>query len=364
MATFSRRPQLTLVSAADDHYPPASDADDQLPTNVTVNMRLPQFFHRWFKPIVIDGEGLAEGTELGYLTLLRWWKQLTSDPPLRLIDPFVVATFSARLRKATYRRGPLGKERPLSAHRVSVMLRNLRALLNRCGAQREPNKQTAGLPLKVPAVPVESIESDPKPCFTLDEAKRIVAAARFIDCPKLDGIEPWQFWRALLAWYYVTSLRRGSLLRLEWSMLRHDGHYCWATVPARLVGKTKKPKRIVLPPWCWREVEHWPRRSERIFLWPHDDDHLNDVHYRLQTLAGIAEEQQLSIQGWRRTHGDAMGNEGLEIAERLAQMALDHSDRRTTKQHYVDFENRVRLRLPPLWDELPPADDRQRRLFD
>jgi hypothetical protein len=43
-------------------------------------------------------------------------------------------------------------------------------------------------------------------------------------------------------------------------------------------------------------------------------------------------------------------------------LSLDHADASTTKKHYADFENRVRLRLPPLWDE--PIDDSQKRLFD
>lgn len=358
------RPHFRVIRHDDDTPEPgvASEGEDCSPGKVSENMRLPQFYHRWFVPIVVEGQGRAVGTDLGYRSLLHWWKALTTDPPLRLIDPFVIATFSAKLRKATYRRGKLGIERPLSPNRVSILLRNLRAILNRVGEQRDPSKETAGLKVKVPVVPVETVEAEPKPHFSLDEAKRIIAAAYKIDRPRLEGIEPWQFWRGLLSWYYVTGLRRGTLLNAEWHMTRCESSQWFLNVPGRLVEKTGKPKKVAIPGWAWDAVECWPRRGAFIFTWPHDVDHLNDVHYELQRLANIPDEQQLSIQGWRRTHSNAMGELGFDIAKKLAQLSMCHGDEATTQRHYADFENRARLRLPPLWDE--PIDDSQKRLFD
>ena len=350
------RPEDELL---EDEQP---SADELLPGKVSRNIRLAQFFHRWYEPIVIDGQGLAAGTKAGYVELLKWWKRLTTDPPIRSIDEFTVSTFATRLRTATYRRGALGIERTLKPSRVSLLLRNLRSIVGRLGPKREPNKPTAKLLEEPPAVPVDTIMGDPKPCFSLEIARSIVAAAYKIDVPRLEGIEPWQFWRGTLGGYYVTSLRRGGLFDLEWEILRREGGSWWLLVPARFVGKTGKPKRIALPDWFHRSICWWPRRGPKIYTWPHDIDHLNDVHYRLQTIAGIPEDEQMPIQAWRRTHGQAMGNEGLRIAQKLAQMSLDHSDGATTRQHYVDFENQVRLRLPPLWDD-EPFDDRQQRLF-
>lgn len=344
----------------DEETPPCGD--DLSPGQVSPNIRLAQFFHRWYRPIVIDGQGLSHGTLILYVQLLKWWKRLTTDPPLRMIDLFTVTTFAARLRKATYRRGPLGGERPLSPHRVASILRNLRSLLGRIGPQRDPSKPTAKLIDDPPAVPVDDVECDPKPCFSLETARAIVAAAGRMEVPRLEGIEPWQWWRGTLGGYYVTSLRRGSLLECEWTMLHKDAICRWLLVPGRLVCKTGKSKKIALPDWYWRSIAWWPQRGAKIFCWPYHIDHLNDCHYQLQSLAGIPEAEQMPIQAWRRTHGQAMGNEGLAIAQKLAQLALDHGDSGTTRKHYVDFENQVRLRLPPLWDDAP-IDDRQKRLF-
>jgi integrase len=329
---------------------------------VSLNIRLRVFFNRWFRPIVIEGGGRSEGTLRGYQELLGWWERLTPDPPLRLIDDFQIAEFCKRLRGAKYRRGKLGTDRPLSASRVWLLLRNLRTVLRRIGPQRD-DSPTAGLAWKMPPVPGEKPETDLKESFTLEQARAIVAAARRMQRPRIEGVTPGEFWRGLLAWYYVTGLRRGSLLAVEWSMLSDRREYQLLSVPGRLVQKTGKGTKLFIAPWAWRAVAHWPRSQPLIFVWPHDVDHLNDLHYELQSHAGIPDNEQLSIQGWRRTHGNMMGECGLELAQRIAQRALDHGDARTTKASYADFENRIRLKLPPLWDEGPPIDDRQRHLF-
>jgi len=329
---------------------------------VSLNIRLRLFFNRWFRPIVIEGGGRSEGTLCGYLELLGWWERLTPDPPLRLIDDFQIAEFCKRLRQAKYRRGKLGTDRPLSASRVWLLLRNLRTVLRRIGPQRDDNP-TAGLAWKMPAVPGEKPETDLKESFTLDQARSIVAASKWMDSPRLEGVAAPEFWRALLAWYYVTGLRRGSLLAVEWSMIADRREYRLVTVPCAAVQKTKKPSRLWIPQWAWQSVAHWPRSQPVVFVWPHDEDHLNDLHYKLQSLAGIPDNEQLSIQGWRRTHGNMMGECGLDLAQGIAQRALQHGDGRTTKASYADFENRIRLKLPALWDEGPPIDDRQKVLF-
>jgi integrase len=354
-------PSLRLVRPEELELADGADAPDDR-GEVSLNIRLRAFFTRFYKPIVIDGPGLSAGTLAGYLELLGWWERLTSNPPLRLIDQFLVSAFAKRLREATYKRGPLGVERRLSPCRVSLLLRNLRSILYRIGPQRD-HRPAAELPFRPPAVPVDNPELEPKEAFSLERARAIVAAGRLIDRPRLEGIPTPDFWRALLAWYYVTGLRRGGLLGVEWTMLADRRDHWLLTVPARLVEKTGKGKRIAIPLWACAPVAGWPRGRPQIFAFPYSVDHLNDLHYELQTLAGVPEAEQLPIQGWRRTHANAMGEAGLHLAERLAQAALDHADSRTTRASYADFENRVRLRLPPLWDLSERPDDRQRLLF-
>jgi integrase len=345
----------------DDSSPATSNPDERAHGKVSENVRLEQFYRRWFKPIVIDGEGLSTGTERVYEGLLVWWKQLTSDPPLRLIDEFTVAAFAKRLRSATYKRGKLGQERPLGEQRVWILLRTLRSLLNRIGPSHDPRKMTAALPVRMPVVPMTPVEPDLKAAFSLEQAKRIVAAASDFNRPRIEGITPAQFWRGILSFLFVTGLRRGAMLAAEWSMLHRTDHW-QLRLPGKSVSKTNKGKWFSIPDWAMRTIESWPRNQSKIFVFPHDVDHLNDLHYELQTIAGIPSADQLSIQGWRRTHSNAMGDLGLDLATRLSQRALDHADAATTKRHYADFENRVRLKLPPLWDE--SADqDRQLLLF-
>lgn len=353
-------PQLRLVLAEEIETSGFAGGD---------GWRLSEFFWEWFAPNALDGEGKSAATKEGYRQTVRLWVELTGDPIG--FDQFTVSEFAAKLRaykftraKDQHGRVAIGANyRPLSADRVNIHLRNLRAILNRMGPQRRPDKATAKLLEQPPAVKVPKLYPDPKDCFELSRARQIVAAARGFDRPQVAGLSAWQFWRAYLAWLYVTDVREGTLWGFEWSMLARKEEGWFLKLPRSLVTKTGKGKWLGMPDWCVTAVEAWPRINATIFPRAYCTDWLRTLHYELQSLAGIPEAEQLPPQAWRRTHAREMQRLGASFAIEVARRSLDHGDSSTTTGHYADITEELRRRLPPLWD-LVTDDPRQGRLFD
>jgi len=93
---------------------------ERLPTEVSRDDTLPGFFVLWYWPVVMRGQrNCRNGTVLKVVDALRWWRRLTTnpplsytddlrrakDPPLRMIDEVPMSLFQERLRSAVWRRG-------------------------------------------------------------------------------------------------------------------------------------------------------------------------------------------------------------------------------------------------------------------
>lgn len=333
------------------------------------NMRLSDFFELWFVPNAMEGESKASSTLRGYRETVELWCLLTGDPPA--FDQFTISKFVTGLNGYQYTRArrfdggiqPGATFRPLSADRINIHLRNLRAILQRMGPQRKPDKATAKLVQETPVVHVPKLEPDPKDCFELARARQIVAAGAKMDRPDLPGVAPHEFWRAYCGWLFVTDVREGTLWRFEWEMLieKEDG---WRLrLPRALVPKTGKGKWIGMPEWLVHSVQRWPRTQAAIFPKAHCSNWIRALHYKLQELACIPEAEQLPPQAWRRTHAREMQRLGADFAIEVSRRSLDHGQSSTTTSHYADITEEIRRRLPCLWD-LNKEDRRQRHLFD
>jgi len=332
-------------------------------------LRLSEFYFSWFEPNAIEGESKSAATRRGYRQTVKLWIELTGDPIG--FDQFTISLFAAELHNYEYTRArsrdgravPGAAYRKLSADRVNIHLRNLRAILNRMGPQRRPDTPTASVVAQPLAVKVPKLHPEPKDCFELSRARAVVAAARHFDRPQVPGITPWEFWRGYCSWLYVTDVREGTLWGFEWLMLLRREQGWWLKLPRALVSKTGKGKWLGLPDWCVASVEHWPRDRATIFPQPYHRDWLRELFYELQRLAGVPTAEQLPPQAWRRMHAREMQRLGADFAIEVSRRSLDHGDRSTTTSHYADITEELRRRLPPLWD-LASENPRQRRLFD
>lgn len=339
----------------------AETAATETPSGLSPRMSLSEFFEEWFLPIVLKSEqNASEGTIRIYRTALDWWRKLTGDPPLAQIDEFTVGEFVAGLRTATFQRGPCSPKYPLAPHTIFKQQKQIKTILARVGPTIDPRRPGKKLVAEAPYIRVAAPQKGkPKASFTLEAARRIAAAAIEFDRPKYHSLATATFWKRLLGGLFYSGLRFGTVWRLRWEMLaQEDDGSWWLDVPEQT--KTGKRKLIVVHS-LWLAALQPIQPSGRIFPTRPGKSNLDDLHKRLQELAGIPLVKQMPFQAWRRTHSTQMALLGAKAAKLVAQHSLDHGDDRTTTDHYADIDNMFRPKLPVLWEA--DVDQRQRRLF-
>lgn len=347
-------------------HPEVDEADDWQPveggSSLSPLMTLPEFFEAWYLPVVLIGQNDdSESTIKLHRDALRYWAELTQpkNPPLRAITDEVISAFTPALRNATWKRGIVGKERPLAKHTVAKHLKNIRAVLSRVGPTLHPKRPGKALVSEVPYIAVSVPKAKPKPCFSLEVARKIVAASREVETPEIPGIPSWRWWQAVLCGFFYSGTRAGTIFSLEWDWLqeREDGY--WFDIPAGAVKKTHKAIEVPVHP-AWLKAILGIRTSDpKVYPRPFCYEHFSVLHDRAQTLAGIPADKQLSPQAWRRTHGQEMLKLGARFGIKAAQLALDHADSSTTLGNYVTLATIMR-QLPLIAEE---DDPRQAKLF-
>lgn len=356
-------PPITLRVYREENPDPVENGSTLSP-----RMRLSTFAERWFFPVILVGErDSAAKTLSNYRTALDYWAKITSDPPINEIDEFTIAKFREGLRKATYRRGRFGQDFPLAEASQHRNLRNLRTILHRVGPTIDPNRRCKALVAEAPHIRLSAPRTRLKPAISLISARAMVAAASQMEGPtSVQGIGVEDWWRLRIAIAYYTGLRSGTIRGLRRRHLDVDDHgRTWLLVPSELVTKTDKEARVIVHPKLLEQIDRCSRGAqpdELLCPIPHCDRWIQELHERLQKLAGIPEAKWLSPHAWRRTHTDQLTELGCDYTTEIARLSLDHSDSKTTTSHYVDIVNKFRLRLPPLWTELP-SDERQQLLF-
>lgn len=361
-------------------------------------MTLSEFFDRWYLRVVLKLSaeevrlfklGRAEWRKLkltdeqmkkfpnavNYLESIDKWKQLTGDPPIYAIDDVLLVDFEELLRTTPYKRGLNGQERLLTDFTVAKHMKNIRAVVFRCGPKNADQKRPGkGLLDETPFISVSTPTlALPKTRFSLQQAQHVYAACSEMHVftnrgrgrPSDGGEHAPHWWRALIATMYYTGLRIGTVMRLTWSMIREDEDGFWFYVPGRIVHKTKKYSVKALRLDCLELLQRLPRRvdgagGERIFTWHHSPTHLRDRHEMLQKLAGVTDLRDMHA--WKRTHLREVARLGLDDAMRTAQRAGDHADRKTTEESYVNLGQETARALPSLVAK-KPHDPNQRHLF-
>lgn len=307
-----------------------------------------------------------------YYDAIGWFEKLIGEPPLRLIDDVMLVQFEKALHKATYKRGRLGQDRPLAEFTIAKHLKNVRAILFRAGPKHADKKRPSkGLLEEVPHIVVATPRLDlPSRKFTLKQARSIFAA-----CDEMvayhgtirlagdggPGAPDW--WRAFIAAMYFTGLRLRSYLSLRWSMLVNDDDGTWLRVPKRNVHKTGKATIKFVRPDLLALLERLrtptTKPEDFIFPWNHSLTHLRDRHEQLQHFAGLAET--LCLHTWKGVHTREKSRTGFDEVKRRAQEAADHSDDKTTTEHYYNPERDAFLLMAPLVEPPKPAKPRDEK---
>lgn len=348
---------------------------------------LRQFFEFWFRPEILERERRStKGTIDFYVEAVRWWDKLTNNPSLQAIDREALKSFRDKLREATYQRSPRkgAKKYPLSQARQIGLLSAIRTIVYHFGPELDNKRETAQILDSAPHIAIEKYEGEPKPSFTLQQARRIAAATDQMRAPKIAGVPAPAWCYALLCAFVFTGLRRGTIRRLRWSMVQIRDKRPWLIVPSRDVSKTRKATRVLIHRELWQALQAIKTDSDFVFSIDRyqsrprvkggkrpmlSGDALHRLMRQMQEAAGIPPEQRLTPHAWRRTHVDWLINVGYGAARSIGQAAADHGDARTTEGFYVDIKNKCRRKLPWLRPERKPAKgaplhDQQRRLFD
>jgi integrase len=125
-----------------------------------------------------------------------------------------------------------------------------------------------------------------------------------------------------------TGLRRGTLFGLKMS----DIDWQKRTILIRPSNnKSRKVFSVHLNETAYRHLLAIRTDREKVFPWPHCSRCFHTTFHRLQNASGIAQEEHFGLHALRRTLATML----YEQSPGAAQIALGHSDQRTTQAHYV-----------------------------
>lgn len=308
----------------------------------------------------LEAAGRSPATIVEIDRSLRYWQELTGDPPLDAIDDDTLNRFAAALWKLPGRKTPT-----IGSYSVIKHVTNVNAVLRTCGPRSVANRRGRGLLadpplLERPARPHEPPADD----FTTAEVRQLIAAADAMDKPAAANWEPGLFWRAVLLTFAYAGFRRKTLFALDASNLV-DGFFL--VRPEQI--KQQKGFKQFCHPLALAAIEAlgitpggplfaWPqyRTKEGARGW------FNEHFNRLVIAAGIPEGRRFGTKGLRKWHASEMA----AINPLAAQLSLNHSTGGgVIGRHYVNHRivRDTMLKLPKLIDEPTGDDARQGRLF-
>lgn len=316
---------------------------------------LPKFFEKWYVPTATT---TRRRKPTGLKTIqkrrvaVQWWKRImaTADrpkgPKLNEITDAHLERFRDGLLLATYNRGY--GDKPLSPVTQRSHLAEIIMLLAAAGPLKGASIR-AGLLTDPPRIYSPEIAHFPKPTWTLDEARRMVAA--------IDTYVPRRWTKGVR---YFRSMMRAYI-----GFLAYTGHR--ASTPLTLMSadvqtgingsfidivsvKTGKPVRVPLHPQLLQRLNELGGR-DRLIDWPLNYRSFSEHTKSIQAHAGFASDRIFSPQAWRRWHATRLIETGFNQAQDLASSSLGHSSAEVTKSHYGDAQGLGIMRLPNLWPE-------------
>ncbi|MCR9296336.1 MAG: site-specific integrase [bacterium] len=129
-------------------------------------------------------------------------------------------------------------------------------------------------------------EPDVAPSFVSQEQfSRLYEACNAADRPEIQGVDPADWWRALLVFLYLTGWRVSEALKLSKDDLDLEAGYA---ITRAGDNKSGKESRVPLHPLIVEHLRKIQGLSTAVFDWPHDEGGLYDNLHAIQDAAGIA----------------------------------------------------------------------------
>ena len=267
----------------------------------------------------------TEGTEKLFECILRRWRLITGDPPLSQITAEVLGKFRDCLLKTRGQKPHL----PHSSETVRSNLRMVQSLLDMAGPPDRHNRDGVGLLATVPWVRAPRAQLKIPKTVTQEHLNAVYLAAVCMSVPKIPGIKPAAWWRALIVLAYNTGLRRRALLGMRMDEIDWQGHRL-VLPPKRL--KSRRPQIVHLTDTALEHLRAIRTDRELVLPWPSNISLFHRRFHRLQREAGIPEKDHFGLHMIRKTVGTLL----WENSPQAAQYALGHTSIATTKAHYID----------------------------
>lgn len=223
----------------------------------------------------------------------------------------VIGWLKFQLEHSTLQRATIEKDRHL-----------LCALWRYCS-----RKRWAGAEPEIPKIEVPDRIPD---TWSGDDMEAIIKA-----CQKVEGCigdaEASLWWESLVRVIADSAERIGAVLKVRWQDIDGDG---WLTVRAEYRKRKSRDRRYKLRPETiakLMELQKQGGSTREIFNWPYRYDYLWNRYSKVLRAAGLSSSRRDKFHKIRRSTASA-----FEAAGGNATELLDHSDRKTTVQYYLD----------------------------
>lgn len=316
-------------------FSPENDAQDS-GGDLSPATSLSEFYSQAFVPLWIEARQLDSKTQVAYDQSIALWKGLTGDPSLAHIDDFTCASFVVALGKQ-----PGRKREFMTSTTINKHCRQLNKVLRFTGRRGydKPNRKNIGILDMPPIIEEPAPEKPPPRDFSIQELHALYRAAEKMNRPNhLEGVQPGDWWRALLVVSYYTGLRRNHLMSISIPRIEDWCEGARVVVDA-LRGKKKAGYRKYLPP---NAMDHVQRiKTDRRWLfdypnWPASYSNLNRHFAALLEHAGFDPSQKPKLHGIRASHLTQLAGIDPLKFHRTAQQSAGHQSLDTSMESYIN----------------------------
>ncbi len=288
-------------------------------------MTLTRFYSEWFVPECMAPDASKTYRD-AFEVALRRWRFVTGDPPLEEIDNQLLRRYRDFCTQCR------GKEPGSRASAMTVRnhLIYVCRLLRKAGPPGLGNHDAAALISQIPFVKLPRRNMRAPTIVPVEHINAVYQQADAMMVPRLPGIDPPAWWRALLVFVWNTGLRRRSIFALRWEWL--DESASRFVVPPEAM-KAGRGQIVHLPDVVLDHLAAIRPAESRgpVFPWPYDLSHFGTMFHRLQYEAGIPRAAHFGLHAIRRTLATRL----WEVNPGAAQLALGHTNDAVTREHYV-----------------------------
>lgn len=318
--------------------------------------RLRACFEGLFAPNYLVGR--SRRTLSAYREALDHWERLSGDLPAAAIDQQTLLAFRAALAdprnfvRPVLQRMLFEVREPAERHGLSPVTVNkhvatILRILSKLGPERTGGRDALGILDRAPWIkPLRTMKRKPRPVADdlLDTLYRACETAGY---PRIAGVAPRFWWRALVVTALCSGYRRGALMALRWTWISLLPDIAEIRLPA----EEDKCREARVKPISRLVVLHLTRirtPADLVFPFPHSSRTFYREWHRIQDVAGI--ERHIKVHDLKR----ACSSRYAAIASPWVVQEIGDWSNLETSRSYVNASDEARLavnrlRLPAVF---------------